>query len=49
MSGNNGLLYSSNHGYIKYLEDLLNDLLKNGLKISSKKHHLFRTELQYIT
>ena len=30
------------------LEDLLKALLKNGLKISSKKCQLFRTELQYM-
>ena len=29
------------------LEDLLKALLKNGLKISPKKCHLFRKELQY--
>ena len=30
------------------LEDLLKVLLKNRLKISLKKCHLFKTELQYI-
>ena len=30
------------------LEDLLKVLLKNGLKISSKKCQLFETELQYM-
>ena len=30
------------------LEDLLKALLKNGLKISSKKWQLFKTELQYM-
>ena len=30
------------------LEDLLKALRKNGLKISPKKCHLFRTELQYM-
>ena len=30
------------------LEDLLKDLLKNGLKISLKKCQLFKTELQYM-
>ena len=30
------------------LEDLLKALLKNGLKISPKKCHLFKTELQYM-
>ena len=30
------------------LEDLLEALLKNGLKISPKKWQLFKTELQYL-
>ena len=30
------------------LEDLLKVLLKNGLKISPKKSHLFKIELQYM-
>ena len=30
------------------LQDLLKALLKNGLKISPKKHQLFRTNLQYM-
>ena len=30
------------------LEDLLKALLKNGLKISPKKHQIFKTELQYM-
>ena len=30
------------------LEDLLKALLKNGLKISSRKSQLFKTELQYM-
>ena len=30
------------------LEDLLKDLLKNGLKVSPMKCQLFRKELQYI-
>ena len=30
------------------LEDLLEALHKNGLKISAKKCHLFKTELQYM-
>ena len=34
--------------HISKLEDLLKALLKNGLKISPKKCHLFKTELQYI-
>ena len=32
---------------MRKLEDLLNALLKNGLKISSKKCQLFRKQLQY--
>ena len=34
--------------YIAKLEDLLKALLKNRLKISTKKCKLFRTELQYM-
>ena len=34
--------------HIAKLEDLLNALLKNGLKISPKKYQLFRKELQYM-
>ena len=30
------------------LEDLLKTLCKNGLKMSPKKCHLFKTELQYM-
>ena len=30
------------------LEDLLKELLKNGLKISLRKFQLFKTELQYL-
>ena len=30
------------------LEDLLKALHKNGLKISPKKHQLFKTDLQYM-
>ena len=33
--------------HIAKLEDLLKELLKNGLKISPKKCQLFRKELQY--
>ena len=34
--------------HIAKLEDLLKALLKNGLKISSKKCQFFRQELQYM-
>ena len=34
--------------HISKLEDLLKALLKNGLKISPRKHQLFKTELQYM-
>ena len=34
--------------HIVKLEDLLQALRKNGLKISPKKCQLFRTELQYM-
>ena len=34
--------------HIAKLEDLLKAFLKNGLKISPKKCHLFRKELQYM-
>ena len=34
--------------YIAKLEDLLEGLLKYGLKISPKKFQLFRKELQYM-
>ena len=44
----NLLLHSSKHDHLKYLEDLLKALLKNGLKISPKKYKIFRYELQYI-
>ena len=44
----NLLLHGSEHGYLKYLEDLLKMLLKNSLTISPKKCQLFRTELQYM-
>ena len=33
--------------HFKKLEDLLKALRKNGLKISPKKCHLFKTDLQY--
>ena len=31
------------HGHLKYLDDLLKALLRNSLKISSRKCELFRT------
>ena len=34
--------------HIAKLEDLLKELLKNGLKISPKRFQLFRKELQYM-
>ena len=34
--------------HMRKLEDLLNALLKNGLKISPRKCQLFRKELQYM-
>ena len=39
------LFTPSKNSHITKLEDLLNVLLKNGLKISSKKCQLFRTNL----
>ena len=42
------LFTPSKRSYIDKLEDLLQALLKNGLKISSKKCQLFRTNLQCI-
>ena len=42
------LFTSSKKVHIAILEDLLKGLTKNGLKISSKKCQLFRTELQYM-
>ena len=42
------LFMPSKQPHIKKLEDLLKALLKNGLKISSKKCQLFRKELQYM-
>ena len=45
----NLLLFTpSKRSHMDKLEDLLKALLKNGLKISSKKCQLFRTNLQYI-
>ena len=40
------LLCSSKHSHLKYLDDLLETVLKRGLKISPRKCQLFRTELQ---
>ena len=42
------LFTSSKKLHIAKLKDLLKPLLRNGLKISPKKHQLFRTELQYM-
>ena len=42
------LFTPSKKSHIAKLEDLLETLLKNGLKISPKKSQLFRTELQYM-
>ena len=42
------LFTPSKNSHIAKLEDLLEALLKNGLKISSKKCQLFRTNLHYI-
>ena len=42
------LLTSSKKSHIDKLEDLLQALLKKGLKISPKKCQLFRTNLQYM-
>ena len=42
------LLTPTKKSHIAKLEDLLKVLLKNGLKISSKKCQLFRKELQYM-
>ena len=38
----------SKRSHITKLEDLLQALLKNGLKTSTKKCQLFRTNLQYM-
>ena len=38
----------SKRSHIDKLEDILKALLKNGLKISSKKCQLFRTNVQYM-
>ena len=42
------LFTPSREAHMNKLEDLLKVLLKNGLKISPKKCHLFRTSLQYM-
>ena len=42
------LFTPSKKAHIAKLEDLLKALRRNGLKISSKKCQLFRTELQYM-
>ena len=42
------LFIPTKKSHIAKLEDLLKALLKNGLKISPKKHQIFRKELQYI-
>ena len=42
------LFTPSKKSHIAKLEDLLQALLKNGLKISPKKCQLFRKELQYM-
>ena len=42
------LFTPSKESYINKLEDILNALLKNGLKVSPKKCQLFKTSLQYM-
>ena len=42
------LFTPSKNSHIVKLEDLLKELLKNGLKISLKRCQLFRTSLQYM-
>ena len=42
------LFTPSKESHINKLEDILNALLKNGLKVSPKKCQLFRTNLQYM-
>ena len=42
------LFTPSKKAHMAKLEDLLKTLLENGLKISSKKCHSFKTELQYM-
>ena len=42
------LFILSKESHMNKLEDILNALLKNGLKVSPKKCQLFRTSLQYM-
>ena len=42
------LFTPSKESHTNKLEDILNVLLKNGLKISPKKYQLFKTSLQYM-
>ena len=42
------LFTQSESSHIAKLEDILNVLLKNGLKVFPKKCQLFRTNLQYM-
>ena len=42
------LFTPSKESHINKLEDILNALLKNGLKVSPKKCQLFKTSLQYM-
>ena len=42
------LFAPSKKSHMDKLEDLLNALFKNGLKIFPKKYQLFRTNLQYM-
>ena len=42
------LFTPSKESHVSKLEDLLKALLKNGLKVSPKKCHLFKTNLQYM-
>ena len=42
------LFTPSKESHINKLEDILNALLKNGLKILPKKCQLFKTSLQYM-
>ena len=45
---NDPLLHSSKQSYLKYVVDLLNLSLSNGVKISPKKCQLFRIQVQYM-
>ena len=40
--------YTMKTHHLRYLEDHLKALLKNGLKTSSKKYKHFRTQLPYV-